>query len=181
MENQTQSAKELKAELKSIASKIATVKKDRRRLAHQEYKKKQAEAKAAIAANADESKVVETEKTVFEAAIANVKDVAAKANAKAVKAAKTVAKSPETVQAAKDILDAVKAGADTTEDMYCVMSVLLVDKKTKMKVIRKNGIFYLVNQSTNVFGVNTDIISEHADKSLAVKALATKLNDFADQ
>ena len=178
MENQTQSAKELKAELKSIAAKIATAKQERRKLAHQEYKKKQAEAKAA---NADGSKVVETEKTVFEAAIANVKDVATKANAKAVKAAKTVARSPETVQAAKDILDAVKAGADTTEDMYCVMSVLLVDKKTKMKVIRKNGIFYLVNQSTNVFGVNTDIISEHADKSLAVKALATKLNDFAGQ
>jgi hypothetical protein len=170
MENQTQSAKELKAELKSIAAKIATAKQERRKLAHQEYKKKQAEAKAAIAANADESKVVETEKTVFEAAIANVKDVATKANAKA---AKTVASSPETVQSVKD-------ASEIKDDTHCIMSVLL-ENKTKLKVIRKNGIFYLVNQFTNVFGVNTNIISEHADKGLAVRALATKLNDYACQ
>jgi len=157
MENQTQSAKELKAELKSIASKIATV-------------KKQAEAKTDTVITANENVAPESEKAVFEAAIADVKDVATKANAKAVKAAKTVVSSPETVQVSSEAKD----------DTYCVMSVLL-ENKTKLKVIRKNGIFYLVNQSTNVFGINTDIISEHADKALAVRALAKKLSDWACQ
>jgi phage shock protein A len=149
-QEQQQTEKELKAELKALKVKITTAKKKRNEAAARWRAKKAAEELNPVAA-------------------------------KAVKAPKTVARSPETVQAAKDIIDAVKAGADTKEDTYCVMSVRLFDQNFKLKVIRQNGKFYLVNQSTNVFGVNTGIVSEHADRGLAVRALATKLNDLAGQ
>jgi Skp family chaperone for outer membrane proteins len=126
--------KKLKAELKSIADKVDTVKRLKRAAAHEAWKLKQ------------------------------------KAKREALKLEKQ--KAPEVVEPNIDTV--VKQVESLAADIYCLLKVVR-DGGSVLKVIRKDKVWYLVSQSKNVFGTNTDIISEHADSGLAAQALAKHL------
>jgi hypothetical protein len=64
-----------------------------------------------------------------------------------------------------------------SSEVYCLLKVIRDDGMI-LKVVRKGAVWYLVKSYDNIFGTNTDIISEHENSGLASRALAKKLQDL---
>jgi seryl-tRNA synthetase len=151
IEDIKQTEKELKAELKAIAKKVATSKQMKKEAASDAWKAKMKAKRTEMKA----AKALEN-KPIVETMLVPVK----KSDAQ------------NMVAACANHVDSI------VSDVYCFLKVIR-DNGVTLKVLRKDNVWYLVSQYENVFGTQTDIISEHDDSGLASRALAKRLHDLA--
>jgi seryl-tRNA synthetase len=150
IEDIKQTEKELKAEAKSIAAKINTSKEMRKQAAAEAWKAKMKAKRAELKA----AKALEN-KPIVETMLVPVKNSDAQ----------------NMVAACAKHVDSI------VSDVYCLLKVIRDDGMI-LKVVRKGAVWYLVKSYDNIFGTNTDIISEHENSGLASRALAKKLQDL---
>jgi hypothetical protein len=151
MEDIRMTEKELKAEAKSIAAKINTSKEMRKQAAAEAWNAKMKAKRAELKA----AKALEN-KPIVETMLVPVK----KSDAQ------------NMVAACAKHVDSI------VSDVYCLLKVIR-DNGVTLKVLRKDNVWYLVSQYKNVFGTQTDIISEHDNGGLASRALAKRLHDLS--
>jgi seryl-tRNA synthetase len=151
IEDIKQTEKELKAELKAIAKKVATSKQMKKEAASDAWKAKMKTKRAEMKA----AKALEN-KPIVETMLVPVKNSDAQ----------------NMVAACAKHVDSI------VSDVYCLLKVIR-DNGVTLKVLRKDNVWYLVSQYKNVFGTQTDIISEHDDGGLASRALAKRLHDLS--